>query len=241
MGRRFFSSDRLDAFRRDGFVVVPGLFDGAMMERMSSWADELQASPESPGATMKYFENDLLRSGERVLSRVENFAPYHPGFGELADGDELLGRTSELFGEPAVLFKEKLNFKLPGGDGFKAHQDVQAGWDTYAGLFITALVSIDESTIENGCLELAAGHHTAGLIGERWRPLDDNDLAGVEFVALPAAPGDAIFFGGYPPHRSDERHILHDRNRGKPTEFVEQGSTYQKALVAVREPYGAVA
>ena len=66
MGRRFFSSDRLDGFRRDGFVVVPGLFDGATMKRISSWTDELQAAPESPGATMKYFENDLLHSGSSM-------------------------------------------------------------------------------------------------------------------------------------------------------------------------------
>ncbi len=202
MSRRFFSSDQLDAFRRDGFVVVPGLFDGATMERMSSWTDELQASPELPGASMKYFENDLLHSGERVLSRVENFAPYHRGFGELVDGDELLGRTSELFGEPAVLFKDKVNFKLAGGDGFKAHQDVQAGWDTYAGLFITALVSIDAATIETGCLELAAGAHARGPLGENWRPLSDEDLDGIEFVPCPARPGDAVFFDSFTPHRS---------------------------------------
>ena len=30
--------------------------------------------------------------------------------------------VSDLFDEPAVLFKEKINFKLPGGGGFLAHQ-----------------------------------------------------------------------------------------------------------------------
>ena len=62
--------------------------------------------------------------------------------------------VSELFGEPAVLFKDKINFKLPGGDGFKAHQDVQAGWDAYAGLHITAMVAIDETNAANGSLEM---------------------------------------------------------------------------------------
>jgi len=35
-----------------------------------------------------------------------------------------------------VLFKEKVNFKMPGGDGFKPHQDSQAGWDRYADYFV---------------------------------------------------------------------------------------------------------
>ena len=71
---------------------------------------------------------------------------------------------------------------MPGGDGFKAHQDVQAGWDEYAKLHITALVSIDPSTIENGCLEIAAGNHDKGLIGEQWKPLEENaDRTSVQF------------------------------------------------------------
>ena len=33
--------------------------------------------------------------------------------------------TSQLFGEPAVLWKEKMNFKKPGSAGFAPHQDAQ--------------------------------------------------------------------------------------------------------------------
>ncbi len=35
----------------------------------------------------------------------------------------------------------------------------------------TPLADIDAATPENGCLEIAAGHHKRGMIGERWRPL----------------------------------------------------------------------
>ena len=104
----------LDAFRRDGFVVVPGLFDEAEMRRISAWTDELQAMPERPGHCMMYFEPSLLKPGERVLQRIENFCPFHRGFAALCDGDKLCGFAARLFGEPAVLFKDKINFKLPG-------------------------------------------------------------------------------------------------------------------------------
>jgi 2-aminoethylphosphonate dioxygenase len=110
--------------------------------------------------------------------------------------------VADLLGEPAVLFKDKINLKLPGGDGFEPHQDQQAGWSAYAPLFVTALVSIDESTEANGCLELAAGHHARGLIGREWAPLAGPDLAGVEFRPCPTKPGDALFFDSYVPHRS---------------------------------------
>ena len=124
MTRRFFSSDQLAGYRRDGFVVVPALFDAATMARMASWTEALQGSPEAPGKFMMYFENSLLEPHQRVLSRIENFVPYHSGFAEVVGGDALLGRTSELFGEPAVLFKDKINFKLPGISGKKLSSDL---------------------------------------------------------------------------------------------------------------------
>jgi 2-aminoethylphosphonate dioxygenase len=197
-----FSPEEMAAYRRDGFVVVPGLFDAAEVAAISAWTDAVHAIPEVPGSYMVYGETSLREPGRRLISRIENLYAHHPGFRALFDGDQLRGRVSELFGEPAVLFKDKINFKMPGGDGFKSHQDHQAGWGTYASLFVTALVSIDETTAENGCLELAPGHHRAGLIGAEWTPLGQAEMAGMRFVAYPSQPGDAVFFDSFVPHRS---------------------------------------
>ncbi len=191
-----------EVFQRDGVVTVPGLFDAEEIRQISAWTDEIQAQPEVPGGVMMYFEPSLLRPGERVLQRVENFCPFHARFAALCDGDKLRGAVSSLFGEPAVLFKDKINFKLPGGDGFKPHQDQQAGWSTYADLFITAMVSIDATTAENGGLELCAGHHTRGLLGGEWTPLTDADMERLGARAVPTQPGDVVFFDSYTPHAS---------------------------------------
>ncbi len=200
--RRSFSEDDLARYRRDGFVVVRGLFDAEAMRDVAAWTAELQAWPETPGKWMKYFDDSLTQPGERLLNRIENFCPYHAGFDSLARGGALRGRAGDLFGEPALLFKDKINFKLPGGGGFEPHQDMQAGWDAYGSEYLTALVSVDEATVENGCLEVAAGHHRAGMIGESWRPLGDDELAGIAFRPLPTGPGDAVFFDALTPHRS---------------------------------------
>src|SRR4029077_15629835 len=76
-----------EAFLRDGFVVVPGLFDEEEIARISDWTDDLERRPDEPGRAMKYFEPSLLRPGERVLQRIENFCPFHDGFAELCDGE----------------------------------------------------------------------------------------------------------------------------------------------------------
>jgi hypothetical protein len=196
-------------FRRDGYVVVPGLFPRARVETVRRWTDDVQSWPETPGKWMKYFEQDA--GGRRLLNRLEDVLPFHEGFRELARSGAMAGACAQLFGEPAVLFKDKINFKQPGGGGFEAHQDVQAGWARYASLHITALLTIDRSTRENGCLEMAANFRGQRLIGAEWEPLTPAQLAGVEWVAIEAEPGDAVFFDSFVPHRSGPNHTKDQR------------------------------
>src|SRR5262249_22043049 len=112
---------------------------------------------------------------------------------------DLIAWAGALLSGKAVLFKDKINFKLPGGGGFAPHQDQQAGWSVYAPLFLTVMVSVDPSNVENGCLEIAAGRHKEGLIGEEWRPLEREGLA---LKPVPTEPGDVIFFDSFVPHAS---------------------------------------
>ena len=189
-------------FGRHGFLVVRGMFDADEMSRITEWTDELQAWPETPGKHMMYFEESMTEKGRRVLNRLENFVPYHDGMAQTINGPSLLDSVSDLFGEDAILFKEKINFKLPGGGGFEPHQDAQAGWDSYADLFVTAMLTVDPTTIENGCLEVGHWDHRRQLIGDMWEPLSSPQLDGVSFEPVPTEPGDVMFFDSYAPHRS---------------------------------------
>jgi ectoine hydroxylase-related dioxygenase (phytanoyl-CoA dioxygenase family) len=184
---------------RDGYLVVPHFFDAATTAELLRWTAALQAAPEQPGQHWVYHEDSLTEPGQKVIQRIENFCPFHAGFDQVIRRGALSDWTAALMGGPVVLFKEKINFKMPGGPGFKAHQDQQAGWTRYAPLFVTALVTIDPATIENGCLEMVPGRHREGLIGEEWSPLDETGLA---VHAVPTAPGDVIFFDSYAPHLS---------------------------------------
>jgi len=200
--RRFLASEQICDFERNGFIYVPSAFNTGEAQAITRWVGDIQSWPEVPGRHMAYYEESLTRPGERVLQRIENFVPYHADFAHFVAERRMLGAIEELFGARAVLFKDKINFKLPGGDGYKAHQDQQAGWSAYAPLFITALVTIDEQTIENGCLELAAGHHKKGLVGREWAPLSDAETATMDFVSYPTKPGDVMYFDSFVPHRS---------------------------------------
>lgn len=192
---------QLAHYATKGWVAVPGFFSPAETARISAWVDELERRPERPGAEMVYHEPKLDDPSVRLVQRIENFCDHHAGFADLVHG-RLKSAIEVLIGEPAVLFKDKINFKMAGGAGFEAHQDQQAGWSVYAPLFVTALVSIDAATIANGCLEIADVQRLTGLIGEEWKPLTRSQMAAYPMIHVPCAPGDVLFFDSYVPHAS---------------------------------------
>ena len=190
---------QIAAFERDGYTVVPGAFSARDMTIVEAWSREVEHLPERPGRHWVFHEKSRI-DGSDLINRIEYIAPFHDGFATLTR--VLAGPAAQLFGEEVRLFKEKINFKMPGGGGFEPHQDSQAGWDAYAGNFINVMLCIDEATLENGCLEVAPGQNRRGLL-RGMEPLKDEDTAGMKFNAHPTKPGDLVLFDAYTPHRSE--------------------------------------
>ena len=193
---------------RTGTLVVRGFFSAAETDALIRWTGEVADAPEVAGGQMVYHEDSLLEPGWRVVQRIEDFCPYHPAMDALSRGGALSRWLDALMGGPTVLFKDKINFKHPGGDGFKAHQDQAAGWTAFAPLFVTALVTVDPATIANGCLEIATAPRPDTLVGAEWAPLPEDGLG---LVPVPTEPGDVIFFDSYVAHASKPN--LTDRQR----------------------------
>jgi len=193
-----------EAYRRDGYLVLRGFFDAAAVAAMDRWTNELAAAPAESGRHWVYSETSRAAPRATFVQRIENFCPFHAEYDRFIRAGRLSALIEAVLGEPAVLFKEKINFKMPGGAGFKPHQDQQAGWTRYAPFFVTALVSIDDATIENGCLEITSRPRERGMIGKEWQPLDEGTTAALGLRPVPTAPGDVILFDSFVPHASQE-------------------------------------
>lgn len=204
------TKQQVEQFNRDGYLLVRGLYSTEEMKDICQWTNDVAGSPEIPGHYMMYFEASK-QDGSRIISRIEDFVSFHEGFAELITRRRMQEAVTDLFAENAVLFKDKINFKLPGGDGFKEHQDVQAGWDDYASLHITAMIAIDETNADNGSVEMIPGMHKQGLLGQMWAPLTDDDTANADYRPVHCQPGDAVFFDSYAPHRSKPNNTDHAR------------------------------
>jgi 2-aminoethylphosphonate dioxygenase len=194
------NTEQIEEFKKNGFLIIKNAFNADDISQIESWAKDVEDMPEESGKQWVYHEKSKLNPDVQLINRIENISPFHEGFAELSQA--LVKPTSTLFDEEAVLFKEKINFKMPGGDGFKPHQDSQAGWEDYANYFISVLVCIDEATVENGCLQMVSGFQHKGLYRE-WEPLTDEDMADMDFVHYPTKPGDIVFFDCYTPHASE--------------------------------------
>jgi ectoine hydroxylase-related dioxygenase (phytanoyl-CoA dioxygenase family) len=88
-----------------------------------------------------------------------------------------------------LLFKDKINYKGPNGNGFSAHLDAPA-YDHIGKIeHITANICVDAATPENGCLEVVPGSHKMEpkfIQGGRIHP--DWEMS-QEWLSIPLQPG----------------------------------------------------
>ena len=139
-----------------------------------------------------------------------------------------LKELSHIFGDEFTIFKDKLNFKPPMGEGFKCHYDgifiwkdseeiEQNGWHKYADEFINVLIALEDSNKENGGLEISQRvdlpfdsllKHT----NNDGTPFIRSEVEALMNFELPdLSKGDCLIFSHKCPHRSSKN--LSERGR----------------------------
>ena len=197
----------LDAAQREhwarhGWLCLRGFLSPAETADVARWTAEIAAWPEEPGTWMRYYEK-RGGSGEKMLARIENFVPYHAGLAGLFSSRRLLDVLGECAGEPVVLFKDKINFKLPGGAAFAPHQDAPAYVNFGVEHHVTMMVPVDPFTEENGCLVMALDTHPRTFLSLNPDGTMQADAAAkLRTTPLLAEPGDVIIFDAWVPHWS---------------------------------------
>jgi hypothetical protein len=185
--------------------VRTAVLNGAEVDALASWADAVEAWPIGSHVWGQYAE----QIDDRVaVCRTENVSACHAGVRELVDGP-LRDVATRALGEPASAFKDKINYKHPGGAGFRPHQDRLA----YPGVerVLSILVAIDECTTESGCLWLVGGVREVLPTDERG-VVRENVVAALQWEAAELSSGDAVLLDGLAPHYSETNHG-HDRRR----------------------------
>ncbi len=142
-----------------------------------------------------------------ALCRTENVSVCAPAVDDLVRGP-LAVIAAERLGEPAVAFKDKINYKQPGGAGFRPHQDAVA----YPGVgrVVSLLLALDDCTLDSGCLWLAGGVDEVLPVDDRGVVRDDV-CAALDWSPAELAAGDAVCIDGFAPHYSDDNNTDAER------------------------------
>ena len=198
--------EQVSEFQHRGFIVLKGFIPPADIAKVGTWLDRLASSPSDSGPEARYYEKSPV-TGRNMLVRVEYFmGPANAEVSRLLFPPKAGEALAQLLGEPATLFKEKVNYKLPGCRADKLHQDQAAGWNAYCDWFITMAVVVDANRRDNAALSfLKTGGYERRLMTPEWQPLSHDDppySPPGDYALLEADPGDVVFFDAYVPHGS---------------------------------------
>jgi len=230
---RRLTDEELDHYRTQGWLLLHGLLEMTAQDlqdavaTVSSWPDD--------GEWLHHLE--LTDSGPR-LARTENFTPFsEPLFSLLRQG-ELPDVAGQLLGEPALLYKEKINYKLVGGAGFSPHQDKPAY--PFVDRVLSVMVAVDDATVENGCLFVVSGRHHKLLDQDERGCITEAIVATLDWKPVELRAGETLFFHALTPHRSGTNTSSADRRALYPTyNGVSEGDLRDAYYEAKRHAFAA--
>ena len=99
-----------------------------------------------------------------------------------------------------MLYKEKINYKLPGGAGYAPHQDAPAY--LFVDTHVSCMVAVDDATVDNGCLEVVSGMHHEVLALDDVGCIRADLVEQMDWAAVEVRAGQTLWFHSRTPHRS---------------------------------------
>ena len=198
------NKDHIKKYNDDGYVICKNLFDNKTVQKIINSIDKIEKYNDTKGKWMKYYNYSLKNKNKKILNRIENFYDYNKTLKKILSNKSLKLQLKKIVGEEVVLFKDKINFKNPGAEGFKPHQDATIWKDMYGiKSFVSLVIAIDKATKENGCLEFSKFNKRI-LLSKAWREIDSKKEKKMLWETVEMNPGDTAIFHDYCPHRSSQ-------------------------------------
>jgi 2-aminoethylphosphonate dioxygenase len=219
----------VEHFCRHGWVAVDALAPSTRAA-LPGWVEEVAAWPPDEGEWLQHFE---MTDAGPMLCRSENFVPFHAELRELLCAGPVPEVASALLGEPAVLYKEKVNYKAPGGGGYSPHQDAPAY--PMIDLHVSALVAVDDADEGNGCLEVVSGAHRELFETDERGCISAAIVADLVWEPAPVRAGETLWFHSRTPHRSGPNHSNRPRRALYPTYNAASEGDLRAAYYAAKQ------
>lgn len=149
----------MDAFRRDGFVVIPELLSAAELETYGAAVDAAVAARTRHDRRRLEDKTPYEQSFQQCINLWED----HPGVRPLTFHPRVGEAAAALLGVGALrVWHDQALYKEAGGRPTDAHQD-QGYWPIEEADTLTAWIPFDGSTLESGAMGYVPGSHTFGV------------------------------------------------------------------------------
>tara|TARA_Y100000758_G_scaffold64532_1_gene41846 strand:- start:1629 stop:2453 length:825 start_codon:yes stop_codon:yes gene_type:complete len=203
----------LDAFQRDGYLVMPSVFD----------ADEVRCMGEEADFILELVINSSLcndrqsgrldirqtASRQLIVRKIQPIIDLSLVLAKFSNDARLLGPMEQFMGDTPVLMEEKLNYKQPvsvghdfrvppDDDRFPIHNDwAYYKMNGYPSSIISSALTIDESLHDNGPIQVYPGSHRQHVEHDRVRNGLEVPVGTVrreDAVPILAPAGSVMFF-----------------------------------------------
>lgn len=210
---RLLDKGLVEQFTRDGFVVVPDLFEDGELERYGELVTAAVLDRTRDDTTPLAEKSRYQQSFVQCMNLWED----HPEVAPLTFHPKMGQAAAELLRVDAVrLWHDQALYKQPGGRPTDAHQD-HPYWPMKETPSITAWIPFEGSTLDGGAMAYLPGTHDLGLrkfvnifFGEPEDILSDPQVKDVEPVFLELPKGSVAF------HHGLTVHLANANNTAKP-------------------------
>ncbi len=212
------SPQQVSAFMRDGFLIVPSVFNRADVNKLSRAVDALACIALDGPAERARFDSQFVVSenslGVPRIERVVGVGGTIPFLGEMGQSPKLVRMAAQLLEQSQL--KQLINqvhFKFPGDEvEFQWHQDSRhRRYGTHEwkdvngrGSFVETITAIDPMHMDNGPIMVIPGSHLAGHIDVSGdgKTLPQKHLRLDDAVPALLNPGDVLLLGPFTIHGS---------------------------------------
>tara|TARA_B100001057_G_scaffold77424_1_gene72295 strand:- start:42 stop:779 length:738 start_codon:yes stop_codon:yes gene_type:complete len=192
-------------YKKNGYTTFKNFFSKKKMRKIKS--DLINIS--------KKRKKDIFFDNKNRLRRIEKIYNKSTDLSKL--NKDILTLLNKFFGEKYAIFKDKVNIKVPGGDGFAPHYDGvfyfkrgkrrMRGWYEYSDVFVNCLIALDQRSKNNGYIEIAKENNIPfekliKNMNSKTRQMKKSVLKTAVFKKLPLNIGDITLFSSKCLHKS---------------------------------------
>jgi ectoine hydroxylase-related dioxygenase (phytanoyl-CoA dioxygenase family) len=203
------SREQQEAYNRDGYLVIKGLFSQDETNKLYSAAIE--------NSVMQKNAMDLNDQSGKKTKLTLWFTPGDDVFGYLIRSERMVNSVHQLLGEDSAVchFHTKLMQKEPRvGGAWEWHQDYGYWYKNqfiFPDQLMSVMVALTPANKENGCLQVIKGSHKMGRVNHGFAgeqvgadmEMVNHSLKTMELVYCELEAGDTLFFHSNLLHRSE--------------------------------------